>query len=145
MTSIIERLKQLETAATPRPWAVGNYDGQSMIHGPERTKPVVKAVGSAEFEIISDEFGQVITPDAVMPIEHRPNAHLITEMRNALPALLRVVEATKKMDDYRFTNQWGSPCDSDLQAIRKALAALELTPSHSQPEAAHSQLSKEEK
>lgn len=67
MKQFIERLRELEEAATPAPWIVEH----ACVNG-----PVYRIAG---------EYEPVIPQDA----------KLIAEMRNALPKLLAVVEAAK--------------------------------------------------
>lgn len=112
--NLIERLKELDAKATPGPWqwVQGNEVGDwHAIVGPRHDKNWIKA--SDDF-ILTDgsacgEYSADIDVDG-------PDAHLIAEMRNALPKLLAVVEASK--------NHVDGLIKGDLDGSKDALAAI---------------------
>lgn len=126
MKDTLHRLRELEAAATPGPWQAVEYG----VHT-ER-----KAIAGRGFGPV-DDFYQGVYCD-------QPDADLIAEMRNALPALLdrlekleAVVETVKHLRINRSMSidipDWDTQTDvdgigftfSDWEKVDDALAALE--------------------
>lgn len=98
MTDRIDELQRLHEAATKGPWrAIG-----SLVDGDDSAY-----IGVAEC--------------------YRPsNAELIAAMRNALPALLRVARAARKVLDGSEVDGWHTPLrEVDVAELREALGELE--------------------
>ena len=79
----IEKLRELDKAATPGPWT---YDGMhSEIHAYESVNGAFLIVSELREHLgdkLLDEFGHA----------YNPNFELIAEMRNALPELLKAYD-----------------------------------------------------
>lgn len=102
----IERLKELEAKATPGPWKFVNYNGYD-----QWGSLLNKRAGTA------DSWDSLSTGRV-----HTANALFIAEMRNALPALLAVVEAAEADMEANIHN--------DIPVcprLRAALEALEMS------------------
>jgi hypothetical protein len=97
MNDALKRLRALEKAATPGPWAV--EDGKSVV---------------AMFGDV-DVYAQSVSSTRAVD---ESDAALVAAARNALPLLLDVAEAAQKHD-----NDWG--VDIDCESIRNVRAALD--------------------
>ena len=85
MTELIEELKRLHAEATPGPWV--SRDGVTNIFGPQRR---MVALASA--------YGTNVNEDRCAA-ENAANAALILALRNALPAIITLLEAGQACAD----------------------------------------------
>lgn len=97
----IERLRELEKKATATPWSNGWNDGdddgtaKEMVLGPQmKTADGRGVVGSMPLEFVYVwDFACSVPKGSRKQAQAQVDAELIAESRNALPALLAVVEA----------------------------------------------------
>lgn len=114
----IDRLRDLEQAATPGPWQCGTRFMETNVVRPKGQFDQVGIAGS-RFDLPKALFtGQVSN---ITRQQWEADANLIAESRNALPALLAVAEAA------RLVSQWADAVDQmpdELRAELRDLAAL---------------------
>jgi hypothetical protein len=112
--NVLERLKQLEAAATPGPWYY--RDSDETIRG--RLWFLEKEIDVCVFNAWGAE--------NIPRDQDWPNCVLTVEMRNALPKLLAVAQAAKDFinsdGDYFSWTEDERHC---MSRLREALAALE--------------------
>ena len=124
----IEDLRKLEAKATPGPWAFGPYGDENKygvgVVMDENDEPIVGL----------DETDDGIVVESVAPeVDGYANAALIAAMRNALPALLRVVEAAARAREVRSWSKVPRQVHAgeSWQELDAALTALEARCSES--------------
>jgi hypothetical protein len=86
----VAELERLAADATPGPWYVGRFDDEHFMSAISIEAYLSNETGQARSEVIAATLIQ--QPRYVDPSDARwsENARLITEMRNALPELLRL-------------------------------------------------------
>ena len=107
MSGTIERLKELDAAATPGPWTLNLGDDGQYVETHDRPRGMDPRLWDGIVVVVSGPTD-----------EADPDGELIAAMRNALPALLAVAEAAANL----FTAKYLSVAMSELD---DALAALD--------------------
>lgn len=122
-----QRLKDLLGRATPGPWSTGWNDipsnrlmAKESVVGPQkRGKDGKYLVGRLPFEFVFEwDFSRIVRKGSVEQQQAKADAELIAAARNALPALLAVVEAAAKVSE--IWNGTHSSWDKDAVAVVNA-------------------------
>ncbi len=106
---MIEKLTDLERAATPGPWTFDGDRWGGDIYGPDP---------EADYVAVDHEG---ISPS----VRHAPDGELIAASRNALPALLEVARAAAAYLDRPIRPVVAPWPDPEEGALRTALSALD--------------------
>jgi hypothetical protein len=116
---MIDRLRELDSAATPAPWEVGTGHQSNVIREPIGIDSV--GLTGRRLDMPPIFTGQTASRNRT---RWEADAALIAEMRNALPKLLAVAEAARALAP-RFARDSEDYYDVDEKKLAAALEALD--------------------